>query len=94
MVPFRAGAIFRLNAPPHKVAYADFDVPDGFVQTGISQPVFAMSEVKESRPCAPTSMAIPEEKGIMHYARATPPPKDRDAPPGSCHPILVAEAGR
>lgn len=85
MVPFRAGGYIQIECPPHKVAYADFDVPDEYRSDWDKFNLFRyVSEVKEPTLRAYSMANYPEEKGIimLNVRIATPPPKVPDAPPG------------
>ncbi|VTN14252.1 Na(+)-translocating NADH-quinone reductase subunit F [Raoultella terrigena] len=54
VVPFRAGGYIQIECPSHKIAYADFDVPDKYRADWDKFDLFRyVSEVKD-RPCAPT----------------------------------------
>ncbi|MGQ4121489.1 NADH:ubiquinone reductase (Na(+)-transporting) subunit F [Klebsiella pneumoniae] len=85
VVPFRAGGYIQIECPPHKVAYADFDVPDEYRSDWDKFNLFRyVSEVKEPTLRAYSMANYPEEKGIimLNVRIATPPPKVPDAPPG------------
>jgi Na+-transporting NADH:ubiquinone oxidoreductase subunit F len=84
-VPFRAGGYIQIECPSHKVAYADFDVPDEYRADWDKFNLFRyVSEVKEPTLRAYSMANYPEEKGIimLNVRIATPPPKVPDAPPG------------
>jgi Na+-transporting NADH:ubiquinone oxidoreductase subunit F len=71
--------------PSHKVAYADFDVPDEYRGDWDKFNLFRyVSDVKEPTLRAYSMANYPEEKGIimLNVRIATPPPKVPDAPPG------------
>lgn len=75
----------QIECPPHKVAYADFDVPDEYRSDWDKFNLFRyVSEVKEPTLRAYSMANYPEEKGIimLNVRIATPPPKVPDAPPG------------
>ena len=85
VVPFRAGGYIQIECPPHKAAYADFDVPDEYRSDWDKFNLFRyVSEVKEPTLRAYSMANYPEEKGIimLNVRIATPPPKVPDAPPG------------
>ena len=85
VVPFRAGGYIQIECPPHKVAYADFDVPDEYRSDWDKFNLFRyVSEVKEPTLRAYSMANYPEEKGIimLNVRIAPPPPKVPDAPPG------------
>ena len=78
VVPFRAGGYIQIECPPHKVAYADFDVPDEYRSDWDKFNLFRyVSEVKEPTLRAYSMANYPEEKGIimLNVRIATPPPK-------------------
>lgn len=84
-VPFRAGGYIQIECPSHKVAYADFDIPDEYRSDWDKFNLFRyVSEVKEPTLRAYSMANYPEEKGIimLNVRIATPPPKVPDAPPG------------
>lgn len=84
-VPFRAGGYIQIECPSHKVAYADFDVPDEYRSDWDKFNLFRyVSEVKEPTLRAYSMANYPDEKGIimLNVRIATPPPKVPDAPPG------------
>lgn len=84
-VPFRAGGYIQIECPSHKVAYADFDVPDEYRADWDKFNLFRyVSEVKEPTLRAYSMANYPDEKGIimLNVRIATPPPKVPDAPPG------------
>ncbi len=66
VVPFRAGGYIQIECPPHKVAYADFDVPDEYRSDWDKFNLFRyVSEVKEPTLRAYSMANYPEEKGII-----------------------------
>lgn len=84
-VPFRAGGYIQIEAPPHTVAYKDFDVPAEFREDWDKFNLFRyVSKVDEPIMRAYSMANYPEEKGIimLNVRIATPPPKNPDAPPG------------
>lgn len=84
-VPFRAGGYIQIECPSHKVAYADFDVPDEYRGDWDKFNLFRyVSDVKEPTLRAYSMANYPEEKGIimLNVRIATPPPQVPDAPPG------------
>ncbi len=84
-VPFRAGGYIQIECPSHKVAYADFDVPDEYRADWDKFNLFRyVSDVKEPTLRAYSMANYPDEKGIimLNVRIATPPPKVPDAPPG------------
>ncbi|MFV9997442.1 MAG: NADH:ubiquinone reductase (Na(+)-transporting) subunit F [Arsenophonus endosymbiont of Dermacentor nuttalli] len=84
-VPFRAGGYIQIECPPHKVSYADFDVPDDYREDWDKFNLFRyVSEVKQQTVRAYSMANYPEEHGIimLNVRIATPPPKASDVPPG------------
>ncbi|VFS67585.1 Na(+)-translocating NADH-quinone reductase subunit F [Raoultella planticola] len=84
-MPFRAGGYIQIECPSHKVAYADFDVPDEYRADWDKFNLFRyVSDVKEPTLRAYSMANYPDEKGIimLNVRIATPPPKVPDAPPG------------
>ncbi|MDR5611728.1 MAG: NADH:ubiquinone reductase (Na(+)-transporting) subunit F [Arsenophonus sp.] len=85
VVPFRAGGFIQIECPPHKVSYADFDVPDEYREDWDKFNLFRyFSEVKQQTVRAYSMANYPEEHGIimLNVRIATPPPKAADLPPG------------
>lgn len=85
VVPFRAGGYIQIECPPHKVSYADFDVPDEYREDWDKFNLFRyVSEAKEQTVRAYSMANYPEEHGIimLNVRIATPPPKAADLPPG------------
>ncbi|HGJ5875943.1 MAG TPA: NADH:ubiquinone reductase (Na(+)-transporting) subunit F [Arsenophonus sp.] len=85
VVPFRAGGYIQIECPPHKVSYADFDVPDEYREDWDKFNLFRyVSEVKQQTVRAYSMANYPEEHGIimLNVRIATPPPKASDIPPG------------
>ena len=65
-VPFRAGGYIQIECPSHKVAYADFDVPDEYRGDWDKFNLFRyVSDVKEPTLRAYSMANYPEEKGII-----------------------------
>lgn len=84
-VPFRAGGYIQIEAPPHKVKFSDFDVPEKFREDWERFKLFDLeSEVKEETIRAYSMANYPEEEGIimLNVRIATPPPRDMSLPPG------------
>lgn len=65
-VPFRAGGYIQIECPEHRVAYADFDVPDEYRADWDKFNLFRfVSDVKEPTLRAYSMANYPEEKGII-----------------------------
>ena len=85
VVPFRAGGFIQIEAEPHTVKYADFDVPDEYRGDWDKFNLFRFESVVTELTVRAYSMAnYPEEHGIimLNVRIATPPPSVPDAPPG------------
>lgn len=84
-VPFRAGGYIQIEAPPHKVKFSEFDVPEEYRGDWERFKLFDLeSEVKEETIRAYSMANYPEEEGIimLNVRIATPPPRDMSLPPG------------
>ncbi|PVZ82993.1 NADH:ubiquinone reductase (Na(+)-transporting) subunit F [Serratia sp. S1B] len=84
-VPFRAGGYIQIEAPPHEVDYADFDVPQEYREDWDKFNLFRFRSVVKEHSVRAYSMAnYPDEKGIimLNVRIAPPPPNKPDAPPG------------
>ncbi|ANI29515.1 Na(+)-translocating NADH-quinone reductase subunit F [Yersinia entomophaga] len=85
VVPFRAGGFIQIEAEPHTVKYADFDVPEEYRGDWDKFNLFRFESVVTEPTVRAYSMAnYPEEHGIimLNVRIATPPPNMPDAPPG------------
>ena len=85
VVPFRAGGFIQIEAEPHTVKYADFDVPEEYRGDWDKFNLFRFESVVTEPTVRAYSMAnYPEEHGIimLNVRIATPPPSVPDAPPG------------
>ncbi|HDL6963826.1 TPA: NADH:ubiquinone reductase (Na(+)-transporting) subunit F [Yersinia enterocolitica] len=85
VVPFRAGGFIQIEAEPHTVKYADFDVPEEYRGDWDKFNLFRFESVVTETTVRAYSMAnYPEEHGIimLNVRIATPPPSVPDAPPG------------
>ncbi|CNG07025.1 NADH:ubiquinone reductase (Na(+)-transporting) subunit F [Yersinia enterocolitica] len=85
VVPFRAGGFIQIEAEPHTVKYADFDVPEEYRDDWDKFNLFRFESVVAEPTVRAYSMAnYPEEHGIimLNVRIATPPPSVPDAPPG------------
>ncbi len=84
-VNFRAGGFIQIEAPPHTVAYKDFNVEEKFRSDWDKYNLWRyVSKVGESISRAYSMANYPEEKGLimLNVRIATPPPNVPDAPPG------------
>ncbi|EEP99024.1 Na(+)-translocating NADH-quinone reductase subunit F [Yersinia ruckeri ATCC 29473] len=85
VVPFRAGGFIQIEAEPHHVKYADFDVPQEYRGDWDKFNLFRFESVVTEPTVRAYSMAnYPDEHGIimLNVRIATPPPNVPDAPPG------------
>ncbi|CNH33549.1 Na(+)-translocating NADH-quinone reductase subunit F [Yersinia thracica] len=85
VVPFRAGGFIQIEAEPHTIKYADFDVPAEYRGDWDKFNLFRFESVVTEPTVRAYSMAnYPEERGIimLNVRIATPPPSVPDAPPG------------
>ncbi|MGF1715539.1 NADH:ubiquinone reductase (Na(+)-transporting) subunit F [Photobacterium chitinilyticum] len=84
-VPFRAGGYIQIEAEPHHIKYADFDIPEEYRGDWDKFNLFRYeSVVKEPSIRAYSMASYPEEKGLikLNVRIATPPPNNPDVPPG------------
>ncbi len=84
-VPFRAGGYIQIEAEPHHIKYADFDVPEEYREDWDKFNLFRYESVVTEPSIRAYSMAsYPEEKGLikLNVRIATPPPNNPDVPPG------------
>lgn len=84
-VPFRAGGYIQIEAEPHHIKYADFDIPEEYREDWDKFNLFRYeSVVKEPAIRAYSMASYPEEKGLikLNVRIATPPPNMPDVPPG------------
>ncbi len=82
---FRAGGYIQIECPPHKVRYADFDIPEQFRGDWDRHNLWRFVSETEDTVTRAYSMAnYPGEKGIvmLNVRIATPPPGNPNAPPG------------
>lgn len=85
VVPFRAGGFIQIEAEPHTVKYADFDVSEEYRGDWDKFNLFRYESVATEQTVRAYSMAnYPEERGIimLNVRIAAPPPSQPDAPPG------------
>lgn len=85
VVPFRAGGFIQIEAEPHTVKYANFDVPEEYRGDWDKFNLFRFESVVTEPTVRAYSMAnYPQEHGIimLNVRIATPPPSVPDAPPG------------
>ncbi len=84
-VPFRAGGYIQIEAEPHHVKYADYDIPEEYREDWDKFNLFRYESIVNEPSIRAYSMAsYPEEKGIikLNVRIATPPPNNPDVPPG------------
>ncbi|MDB1145317.1 MAG: NADH:ubiquinone reductase (Na(+)-transporting) subunit F [Alcaligenaceae bacterium] len=84
-VPFRAGGYIQIEAEPHHIKYADFDIPEEYREDWEKYNLFRYESVVTEPVLRAYSMAsYPEEKDIimLNVRIATPPPRNPDVPPG------------
>ncbi len=83
-VPFRAGGYMQLEAPPHKVDYRNFDIPEEYHGDWDRFKVWEnVSEVTETIQRAYSMANYPEETGILKFnIRIASPPPGSSFPPG------------
>ncbi len=84
-VPFRAGGYIQIEADPHHIKYADYDIPEEYREDWDKFNLFRYESVVKEHAIRAYSMAsYPEEKGLikLNVRIATPPPSMPDVPPG------------
>ncbi|GAL06804.1 NADH:ubiquinone reductase (Na(+)-transporting) subunit F [Photobacterium aphoticum] len=84
-VPFRAGGYIQIEAEPHHIKYADFDIPEEYRGDWDKFNLFRYESIVKEHAIRAYSMAsYPEEKGLikLNVRIATPPPNNPDVPPG------------
>ncbi len=84
-VDFRAGGYVQLEAPPHHVKYADFDIDEEYRGDWERFGFFNIESKVDEPVIRAYSMAnYPEEKGLVKFniRVATPPPGSQGIPPG------------
>ena len=84
-VPFRAGGYIQIEAEPHHVKFADFDVPPLYRGDWERFKLFELESIVKEPISRAYSMAnYPDEKGIimLNVRIATPPFNNMSAPPG------------
>ncbi len=82
---FRAGGYIQIEAPPHELSYADFEIPEQFRDDWERFDLFKLRSTVNDTVMRAYSMAnYPEEKGIvmLNVRVATPPPRMPGVPPG------------
>ncbi|PKG78696.1 NADH:ubiquinone reductase (Na(+)-transporting) subunit F [Shewanella sp. Actino-trap-3] len=82
-VLFKAGGYIQIEAPAHKVRYADFDIPDEYRDDWVKYGLFDLVSTVDEDVLRAYSMAnYPDEKGsILLNVRIATPPK-AGLPPG------------
>ncbi|MEJ2515652.1 MAG: NADH:ubiquinone reductase (Na(+)-transporting) subunit F [Gammaproteobacteria bacterium] len=84
-VPFAAGGYVVVEAPPHTVAYRDFDIGEEYRDEWDEYDMWQYVSTVKSPVTRAYSMAnYPAEKGIilLNVRIASPPPEAPNAPPG------------
>ena len=84
-VPFRAGGYIQIEAEPHHVKFADFDVPPMYRGDWERFKLFELESIVKEPISRAYSMAnYPDEKGIimLNVRIATPPFSNMSVPPG------------
>ncbi|OHU89118.1 MULTISPECIES: NADH:ubiquinone reductase (Na(+)-transporting) subunit F [Pseudoalteromonas] len=84
-VPFRAGGYIQIEAPPHHVKYADYDIPEEYRPDWERFGFFNLESKVDEETIRAYSMAnYPEEFGIimLNVRIATPPPNNLSLPCG------------
>ena len=84
-VPFRAGGYIQIEAEPHHVKFADFDVPPMYRGDWDRFKLFELESIVKEPISRAYSMAnYPDEKGLimLNVRIATPPFNNMSAPPG------------
>ena len=84
-VPFRAGGYIQIEAEPHHVRYADYDVPDQYRGDWERFKLFDLESKVNDHIIRAYSMAnYPDEKGLimLNVRIATPPLNNMTVPPG------------
>lgn len=84
-VEFRAGGYIQIEAPPHTVKYADFEIEEEYREDWDKFNMWQyVSKVDEPVMRAYSMANYPEEEGVimLNVRIASPPPNKPDAPPG------------
>ncbi len=84
-VPFRAGGYIQIEADPHHVKFADFDVPGEYRGDWEHFKFFDLESKVDEHVVRAYSMAnYPDEEGVimLNVRIATPPPNHPKIPPG------------
>lgn len=84
-VPFKAGGYIQIEAPPYKISFKQFDIPERFRSDWDRFKLWDINAHAEEPTIRAYSMAnYPDEKGVilLNVRIATPPPAVPDAPPG------------
>lgn len=84
-VDFKAGGYIQIEAPPHTVAYKDFEIEERFREDWDKYNVWQyVSKVEEPVIRAYSMANYPGEKGIimLNVRVASPPPRMPNVPPG------------
>ena len=94
-VLFKAGGYIQIEAPAHKVRYADFDIPEEYRGDWVKYGLFDLVSTVDEDVLRAYSMAnYPDEKGtIMLNVRIATPPKAGMAPGKMSSYIFNLKAG-
>ncbi|MBN1465071.1 NADH:ubiquinone reductase (Na(+)-transporting) subunit F [candidate division KSB1 bacterium] len=90
-IDFRAGGYIQIEAPPHTVRYADFDIEEEYRGEWDKYDMWRyVSKVHEPVQRAYSMANYPDEKGIimLNIRIASPPPDKPSAPPGQMSSFL------
>ena len=90
---YRAGSYMQLEAPPHEVAFSDFDIPELYREDWRKHHFLELKSQNSERSTRAYSLANkPDERGILVFTVriATPPMMRPHAPPGSVSSYLFS----
>ena len=90
-VDFKAGGYIQIEAPPHTVAYKDFDIDDAYREDWDRYDMWKyVSRVEEPVVRAYSMANYPEEPEMimLNIRIASPPPHHPDVPPGQMSSFL------
>ncbi len=82
---FRAGSFVQITAPPHKLSFADFEIPSEYEAIWRQMSLRELVSGSKAEVTRAYSIANrPEDKGriVLNIRLALPPPSVADAPPG------------
>jgi Na+-transporting NADH:ubiquinone oxidoreductase subunit F len=93
VLEFRAGGYIQIEAPPHRLRYADFDIAPRFRDEWDRYHLWRYESVLDAPLSRAYSMAnYPDETGMvmLNVRIATPPPSLPDVPPGKMSSYLFS----